>query len=58
MKEKMPPGKTVCISEKLHAVVRLRAAQLGMSVREVVEVAMLRGMPSANPKSNSKSKEK
>jgi predicted HicB family RNase H-like nuclease len=50
MKEKAPPTKPLRVSEKIHEMVKVAAAKLGMSMQELTEVAIARGLPRENPR--------
>jgi hypothetical protein len=45
MPEKAQPTKPLRVSEEVHAAVKRAAAELGMSMQDVSELAIKRGMP-------------
>lgn len=48
--EKVPPTRPLRVSIQSHATVKVAAAELDMSMQEVVEYCIAHGMPKENPK--------
>lgn len=50
VKEKAQPTKPIRVSEKVHNLVKRKALELEMTMQDVIESAIAKGMPSDNPK--------